>query len=122
DVLTAAGDFDPAKAMQVFPAGIGHIARPSDIRGSGRPLDHPFRDARQTVALVNAIQHYAVKDTRLGIPVLFHEEGLHGYAARDATSFPQAMALASSWDPELLTRIFTVVGREIRARGVQMVL
>ena len=63
-----------------------------------------------------------MKDTRLGIPVLFHEEGLHGYAARDATSFPQAIALASSWDPDLLTRVFTVAAREIRARGVQMVL
>jgi beta-glucosidase len=122
EIFTPSNDFDPAKARRVFPAGIGHMARPSDLRGSGSPLEQPYRDARQTVALVNAIQHYAVKDTRLGIPVLFHEEGLHGYAARDATSFPQAIALASSWDPGLLTRVFTVTGREIRARGVQMVL
>jgi beta-glucosidase len=122
EIFTPSGAFDPAKARQVFPAGIGHMARPSDLRGSGSPFEQPFRNARQTVALVNAIQHYAVKDTRLGIPVLFHEEGLHGYAARDATSFPQAIALASSWDPDLLTRVFTVAGREIRARGVQMVL
>jgi beta-glucosidase len=123
DIFTPGNDFDPAKAHRVFPAGIGHMARPSDLRGAGDdPLTQPFRDARQTVALVNAIQHYAVKETRLGIPVLFHEEGLHGYAARDATSFPQAIALASSWDPELLTRVFTIAGREIRARGVHMVL
>jgi beta-glucosidase len=122
EIFTAGGGFDPAKARQVFPAGIGHIARPSDLRGSGSPLEQPFRDARQTVALVNEIQHYAMQDTRLGIPVLFHEEGLHGYAARGATSFPQAIALASSWDPVLLTRVFAIAGREIRARGVQMVL
>jgi beta-glucosidase len=123
EIYTPTNDFDPAKAHRVFPAGIGHIARPSDLRGAGDdPLTKPFRDARQTVTLVNAIQHYAVKETRLGIPVLFHEEGLHGYAARDATSFPQAIALASSWDPELLTRVFTIAGREIRARGVHMVL
>jgi beta-glucosidase len=123
DVMTPALDFDPAKARAVFPAGIGQVARPSDLHGSGDdPLEHPFRDVRQTVALVNAIQHWAMKDTRLGIPVLFHEEGLHGYAARDATSFPQAIALASSWDPELLTRVFSVAGREIRARGAQLVL
>jgi beta-glucosidase len=122
EIYTAANDFDPAKARQAFPAGIGHIARPSDLRGTGNPFEQPYRNARQTVELVNAIQHYAMKDTRLGIPVLFHEEGLHGYAARDATSFPQAIALASSWDPELLTRVFSVAGREIRARGVQMVL
>jgi beta-glucosidase len=88
EILTPSGDFDAAKAKQVFPAGIGQVARPSDIRGSGSPYDHPFRNARETVTLVNAIQHYAMKEPRLGIPVLFHEEGLHGYVARDATSFP----------------------------------
>jgi len=122
EIFTPTNDFDPAKAHKVFPAGIGHMARPSDLRGTGDPFETPYRDAKQTVALVNAIQHYAVKETRLGIPVLFHEEGLHGYAARDATSFPQAIALASSWDPDLLTRVFTVAAREMRARGVQMVL
>jgi beta-glucosidase len=122
EIFTAGNDFDPAKAHKVFPDGIGHMARPSDLRGTGDPFETPYRDAKQTVALVNAIQHYAVKETRLGIPVLFHEEGLHGYAARDATSFPQAIALASSWDPDLLTGVFTVAAREMRARGVQMVL
>jgi beta-glucosidase len=122
-LLNAGGNFDPAKARANFPVGIGQVARPSDLHGSGGdPLQQPFRNARETVALVNAIQHYAVENTRLGIPALFHEEGLHGYAARDATSFPQAIALASSWDPELLTRVFAVAGREIRARGVHMVL
>jgi beta-glucosidase len=122
DLLNAAGDFDPAKARKLRPAGIGHFARPNDLRGLGNPLDHPFRDEKQTVALVNAIQRYQLNETRLGIPALFHEEGLHGYAARGATSFPQAIALASTWDPELLTRVFTIAGREIRARGVQLVL
>jgi beta-glucosidase len=122
EILTPAGDLDAAKARQVFPAGIGQVARPSDLRGSGNPYEQPYRDARQTVALVNAFQHFAVNDTRLGIPVLFHEEGLHGYVARGATSFPQAIALASSWDPELLTRVFTVTAREMRSRGVQLAL
>jgi beta-glucosidase len=122
EIFTTNNDFDPDKAHKVFPDGIGHMARPSDLRGTGDPFETPYRDAKQTVALVNAIQKFAVKNTRLGIPVLFHEEGLHGYAARDATSFPQAIALASSWDPDLLTRVFTVAAREMRARGVQMVL
>ncbi len=74
EIFTAGNDFDPAKAHSVFPNGIGHMARPSDLRGTGDPLETPYRDAKQTVALVNAIQHYAVKETRLGIPVLFHEE------------------------------------------------
>jgi beta-glucosidase len=75
EFLTSAGEFDAAKAKRVFPAGIGQVARPSDLHGGGDPYDHPFRNVRETITLVNAIQHYAVKNTRLGIPVLFHEEG-----------------------------------------------
>jgi beta-glucosidase len=64
EILTPSNDFDPARARQVFPAGIGHIARPSDLHGAGDdPLLQPFRTAAQTVALVNSIQHYAMKDT-----------------------------------------------------------
>jgi beta-glucosidase len=120
-VLDSAGRFDPAAARRLYPSGIGQFARPSDLQGPGNPFKTAYRDVRQTVELVNAIQRHA-RSTRLGIPVLFHEEGLHGYAARGATHFPQAIALASSWDPALLERVFTVVAREIRARGVQLVL
>jgi beta-glucosidase len=123
-LLTPAGEFDPAKARALYPAGIGHFVRPNDLHGAGEPTpdQKPFRDARQTVALINAIQHFDMTDTRLQIPALFHEEGLHGYAARGATNFPEALALASTWDPQLLRRVFTVVAREIRARGVQLAL
>lgn len=116
------GNFDPKKAAQLYPHGIGHFARPNDLEGPSSPLERPFRDERQTVELVNAIQKYEIENTRLGIPVLFHEEGLHGYAARGATSFPQAIGLASSWDPILFERVYSVVAREIRARGAHLVL
>ena len=122
ELLNANGQFAPAQRRRLYPAGIGQFSRPNDLKGPSSPLEQPFRDERQTVALVNAIQRDAIKNTRLGIPVLFHEEGLHGYAARGATNFPQAIALASSWDQQLLTRVFTIAAREIRARGAQMVL
>ena len=124
EVEDASGNFDPAKASHVFPYGIGQVARPSDRvpLEANDPLQNVFRNAPQTVDFVNAVQHYSVDDTRLGIPTLFHGEGLHGYMARDATSFPQAIALASSWDPALLTQVYTVVAREARARGVQLLL
>jgi beta-glucosidase len=121
-LLDSSGRFDPAAARRLYPAGIGQFSRPSDLQQAGSPYKTPFRNERQTIELVNAIQRHAVSSTRLGIPVLFHEEGLHGYVARGATHFPQAIALASSWDPALLERVFTVVAREIRARGVQLVL
>ncbi|WP_250459313.1 glycoside hydrolase family 3 N-terminal domain-containing protein [Microbulbifer litoralis] len=115
-------DFDPARARDAFPHGIGHIARPSDRRGSEPGGQSRWRTLRDTVDYINAIQHYAVKETRLGIPVLFHEEALHGYASADATSFPQSIALASSWDTDLVQRVNTVIAREVRARGVPLVL
>ena len=114
--------FDAAKAAVKYPNGFGTFSRPSDLRGAVSPREARGRDAQATVKLVNAIQHFALENTRLGIPVLFHEEGLHGYAAVDATHFPQAIALASSWDPELIRRVNSIVGREIRARGVRQAL
>jgi len=114
--------FDPAKASKVYPNGIGQLTRPGDRKGAVSPRVAPWRDVRETIALVNGVQHWAVEKTRLGIPVLFHEEGLHGYAGISTTMFPQAMALASSWDPELVRQVDSVVAREIRARGVSLVL
>ncbi|MFL6620009.1 MAG: glycoside hydrolase family 3 N-terminal domain-containing protein, partial [Povalibacter sp.] len=116
------GKFNLETAKRLFPNGIGQVTRPSDRFPAIDPFTTVQRYERETVTRVNAIQRYAINNTRLGIPVLFHEEGLHGYAARNATSFPQAIGLASTWDPELLERVFTVVAREIRARGPQLVL
>lgn len=122
ELFDARGRFDAAAAKRLFPDGIGQVTRPSDRAPLIDPFTTPQRDERETVELVNAIQRYAVTQTRLGIPALFHEEGLHGYAARNATSFPQAIALASSWDPQLVQQVFTIAGREIRARGASLVL
>ena len=113
---------DPKKLANVFPNGIGQFARPSDARGPVSPREVPGRDVKQTIDLVNALQRWATTQTRLGIPILFHEEGLHGYAAVGATSFPQAIALASTWDPDLIRQVNHVIAREIRARGVHLAL
>jgi beta-glucosidase len=120
-MLDANYEFDRAKARQNFPNGLGEFARPYDYAGAS-PAHPANRNAHQMVALINAIQHWAMEDTRLAIPVMFHEEGLHGAVVPDATSFPQAIALASSWDPALVTRVNTVTARELRVRGVYAVL
>ena len=52
-----------------------------------------------------------------GIPVIFFGEGLHGYMEYGSTSFPQALGLASTWDPALVKRVFTAVGDEAGSRG-----
>ena len=130
DVQTPEGDFSPERASAAFPHGLGQISRPSDMRGvdpttngaAGVTEGAVNRDGRQTVEYINAAQRWATEQTRLGIPLIFHEESLHGYTARGATSFPQSIALASTWDPELLTRVFNVASREMRARGVHLTL
>ena len=121
-VLDDALQVDPAKLRERFPHGIGQLARPSDAKGPLSPRELRGRDPRGTVAVVNAIQEHEVRGTRLGIPAIFHEESLHGYAAVGATSFPQAIALASSWDPALVREVNEVIAREVRARGVHLVL
>ena len=129
DIQDAKGDFSSQKASRAFPNGLGQITRPSDKRGvtvsnnaAGVAADAVNRTARETAEYVNAAQRWAVEQTRLGIPMIMHEEALHGYVARGATSFPQAIALASSWDPSLVERVFGVAAREMRARGANLAL
>ena len=110
--------FSPEKAAKAIPHGIGQIARPSDLAGSGRFQTKSFREPEDAVAFVNAVQRYAVEKTRLGIPVLFHEETAHGLAVKGATSFPIPPALGSTWDPALVEQCFVVAGRQARRRGV----
>ncbi|HVI99389.1 MAG TPA: glycoside hydrolase family 3 N-terminal domain-containing protein [Sphingomonas sp.] len=121
-IFDANDQFDAAKMAKVYPDGIGGVARPSDAHGPISPRELPGRDIAQTIKLVNAMQKWATTRTRLGIPILFHEEGLHGYAALGATSFPIPIGLASSWDPDLVRRTNVVTAREIRARGVTQAL
>lgn len=70
----------------------------------------------------NDIQKLAVENTRLHIPVLFHDEALHGLIGNKVTSFPQAIGLAATWDPALVTAIGGVIGKEARSRGIRQVL
>ena len=105
------GRFDPTRAPRWFRVGIGRIERPSDGHG-----------ARAQAEFTNAIQRWMRDSTRLGIPVIFHEEALHGLQGPEATSFPQSIALASAWNPELTERVFATVAAEVRARGAHQVL
>lgn len=72
--------------------------------------------------LTNQIQKYAVEKTRLGIPVLFLEEGLHGYCGKESTTVPIPLQLASAWDTTLVRKVGRIIGTETRAHGVHMIL
>ena len=76
---------------------------------------------RESAILRNAVQRYMREKTRLGIPAMFLGEGLHGFMEYGSTSFPQALSLASTFDPALVKRIFTAVGEEAGSRGMGQV-
>jgi beta-glucosidase len=71
---------------------------------------------------INRIQRYFVEETRLGIPIIPFEEALHGLAREGATVFPQAIALAATWDVDLMRRVSSAAALETRSRGIRQVL
>lgn len=105
------GDFSPEEAAVVLKHGIGEIARQRERT-----------DARRGAEYANAVQKWLKENTRLGIPAILHDEILHGLMAVGGTNFPTPISLASSWDTDLITQIFTVAARETRLRGSQHVL
>lgn len=68
--------------------------------------------------LNNQIQEYNIKNTRLGIPVLFSEETLHGLVWPEATIFPQQIALAGTFEPDLAYKQGRAIASEVRSLGV----
>jgi beta-glucosidase len=60
-------------------------------------------------------------NVRLGIPHMQAGEALHGICLPNATSFPMAIALASTWDPDMIEDMATVIAKEARALGVHHV-
>jgi beta-glucosidase len=102
--------FDEEAALAVVPHGIGQVTRIGATTGL---------EPRQSAELMNQIQRLVVERTRLGIPVMVHEESLAGYCARDATVFPQALALACTWDPQLVGEVADMVRRQLLAVGAR---
>jgi beta-glucosidase len=86
------------------------------------PDPTPEVAARRHAERINGIQRYFVERTRLGIPIIPFEEALHGFVREGATAFPQAIALAATWDTALMARVATAIARETRSRGVRQVL
>ena len=110
------GNFDIEKARSSFKDGngLGQVGRPNDAGGG--------RNAREMVDMTNAIQKFFMEESRLGIPVIFHEECLHGLAAKDATSFPQPIALAGTFNPDLVESLYAMTAEEARVRGAHHAL
>jgi beta-glucosidase len=79
-----------------------------------------IHDLNPTPEQANAIQEWVISHNRLGIPVLFIEEGLHGFDT--GTVFPAPIGLAATWNPEIARQTGAAIAAEARATGVDMIL
>lgn len=82
----------------------------------------PGQTGRQTLDKINEIQKYFVEQTRLGIPIIAFDEGLHGLVRYEATSFPQSIALAATWDTTIVNKVAAAIAMETKARGIRQIL
>jgi beta-glucosidase len=111
--LVPGGLYDEALARRLLADGAGQVTR---IGGSSG------LQPRESAALFDQIQRVAVEHTRLGNPVLLHEEADGGFLHRGATVFPQALGLAATWDPSLVEELAEVVREQMLAVGARLAL
>ena len=100
--------FSLDRARELLRNGIGQITRVSGGLEVG---------PREAAKLANEIQRFLVEETRLGIPAIIHEECLSGFMAKTATTFPQAIGLASTWNPKLVGEVTNLIRRQMRMVG-----
>ena len=113
-------DVAPTEAWtnEVWKDGIANIDE--ELNGVGPmykshpELIYPFSNH---VAAVNAIQRWFVEKTRLGIPVDFSNEGIHGLNHTKATPLPAPIGIGSTWNRALLREVGEIVGREAKLIG-----
>jgi beta-glucosidase len=98
----------PGRVQELCPDGVGEITR---IAGAS---DHTPQEAAQ---VANLIQRQLVDGSRLGIPAIVHEEICSGMMGRGSTTFPQAIGVASTFDPSLNHAIADVIRVQMRAAG-----
>lgn len=109
DLVDENGNFSEEKAEKLLKNGIGQISRVAGERGVS---------PEKAVELANKIQKFLKEKTRLGIPAIIHEECLSGFMAQGATVFPQAIGMASTFEPELIRRVSDVIRQHMKAANV----
>jgi beta-glucosidase len=101
--------FSRAKATSLLQYSIGQITRPA----SDSDLE-PVAVA----SFNNAVQNFLVKETRLGIPAIMHDECCCGYMGLGGTTYPQMLGLASTFEPRLAYQMSVEICKQMRSVGV----
>lgn len=87
------GKFSIEKARAAMPHGIGHVCQFACNR-----VDEPS----ELAAFVDAVQDFCINESSAHISAICHEEVISGLAARTATTYPQQIGIAASWDTALM--------------------
>lgn len=107
------------KVEQMMMTGLGDFAGSKAVYGV---CDSPFESLEKIVEQSARTKRHARENTRLGIPPIQIAECLHGQLAYGATIFPQAIAQGSTWNPELIEKMASVIAYEASASGVDQAL
>ncbi len=117
-ILDAEGFVSEVGLVEHYPNGLGQVGRPGDAQKGAVAGKTPTEMAK----LTNEIQQAIIANNRLGIPVMFHDECLHGLMALHATSFPQPIGLGATFNPDLVRRLFELTALEARVCGIHQAL
>jgi len=109
----------PSWKNEVWKDGIANIDEELNNLSShtdAAPTQYSYPYSKHASA-INTIQKWFVEQTRMGIPVDFTNEGIHGLNHDRATSLPAPISIGSTWDKDLVRHAGQVVGREAKALG-----
>ncbi len=118
------GDLDNATVDQYKHGLFGfQVSAAAKGDAAGQMMNYGTDENAEALALkINVIQKYFVEKTRLGIPIIPFDEALHGLVREGATVFPQAIALAATWDTVLMNKVANVIADEAKRRGIRQIL
>jgi len=113
-----------ASRPRLIPTLFSDTAKMDSLFGRGFGMLNPDFEAtmEQTIGRRNALQRYLKNKTRLGIPVIFIDESLHGLLAPGTDVFPHSIGLSSSWDTSLLQKVSCYIAAQASSRGTNLVL
>jgi len=98
---------------EIWKDGIANIDE--ELNGL-KPTQYSYPFSKHAEA-INTIQRWFVEETRLGIPVDFSNEGIHGLNHDRATPLPAPIAIGSTWNKKLVREAGEIAGREAKALG-----